>query len=132
MQHLRSVYKVPRGAVARLDMYLYLLQPVFAGVVGVAMLAALSAFVFRGVAITPSSVLWVVVFFFLGFGGVSLGCVARRGRGPAAWVSGFTVGTIYAAYTWLLWPALVRATLRLITARSTWAKTEREALEEPG
>ena len=35
---------------------------------------------------------------------------------------------VYSSYTWLLWPIMVRATWRLVRAKSTWAKTEREAI----
>ena len=36
---------------------------------------------------------------------------------------------VYAFYSWLLWPVLVRSALRQLTERRDWAKTEREPLE---
>ena len=44
---------------------------------------------------------------------------------------GFLIGNLYTFYTWLLWPVLLRSTLRQVTKRDNWAKTEREAIE-PG
>ena len=73
--------------------------------------------------------LWQLVFFYLlGFGGVVLGCVARGAPRGFRWAScgGLLVAQVYAFYSWLLWPVLVRATLRQLTDRRGWAKTERE------
>ena len=36
---------------------------------------------------------------------------------------------MYAFYSWLLWPVLLRSALRQLTERRDWAKTEREVLE---
>jgi hypothetical protein len=35
---------------------------------------------------------------------------------------------IYAAYSWLIWPALTRAAARQFTRRVDWAKTAREPI----
>jgi hypothetical protein len=70
----------------------------------------------------------VVVFYLLGFTGVILGCIARCGRGPLNWVRGWLIANVYAAYTWLLWPVLLRATFRQVVRRGNWVKTPREAL----
>ena len=71
---------------------------------------------------------WQLAFFYaLGFGGVMLGCIARgaaHGFWPA--LRGILVAQVYAFYSWLLWPVLIRATVRQLTDRRAWAKTERE------
>ena len=70
------------------------------------------------------------MFYVLAFGGTILGCIAaRRSEGPRGWVMGFLIGNLYTFYTWLLWPVLLRSTLRQVTKRDNWAKTEREAIE---
>ena len=72
--------------------------------------------------------LWQVVFFYLlGFGGVLMGCIARgAARGVGGALKGVLVAQVYAFYTWILWPVLIRATVRQLTDRRAWAKTERE------
>jgi len=108
-----------------------LLQPVAGAIVGFGVFAAVFAFVNEDVGVVPNSVFLVVAFFVLGFGGVVIGVTARAGRGPRAWLHGLVIGVAYSAYTWLLWPVLVRATWRLMRAKGTWAKTEREAIAPP-
>ena len=44
-------------------------------------------------------------------------------------LTGFLIGNVYALYTWLLWPVLVRSAFRQLTHRRTWSKTEREPIE---
>ena len=39
------------------------------------------------------------------------------------------LGHLYAAYTWMLWPVLLRSPARQLTERKEWAKTEREPIE---
>lgn len=129
MSHLRSVpgFEVTRRA--RLDLIWALLQPIAGTVVGIGVFAAVWAWVTRGAGVVPDAFLVFVVFFLLGFGGVVLGVAARSGRGPKGWLLGILVGVAYSAYTWLLWPVLVRAMWRQLRAKRTWAKTEREAIE---
>ncbi|MGB0112227.1 MAG: glycosyltransferase family 2 protein, partial [Ilumatobacteraceae bacterium] len=129
MGHLRRVPSYAVSRRARFDLTWGLLQPVAAAIVGFGVFAALLAFVTEGVPIVPGSVLVVLLFFVFGFGGVVLGVTARSGRGPRAWIRGLVVGIAYSAYTWLLWPVLIRATWRQIRAKGTWAKTEREAID---
>jgi 1,2-diacylglycerol 3-beta-glucosyltransferase len=128
MSHLPRVRRYPLSWAARADLTWALLQPVAAMVVGVGFMAALWAFVTRGVPIVPQTLLLAVVFAILGFGGLALGVTARTGRGPRAWIVGTSHAIVYSTYTWLLWPIMMRATWRLVRAKSTWAKTEREAI----
>lgn len=128
MTHLRHVHGFDVSRRARFDVSWGLLQPVAAAIVGFGVFAALWALVTRGVSVVPGSLLLVAFYFLFGFGGVVLGVAARRGRGARALVTGIAVGVVYAAYTWLLWPALARATWRQLRAKGTWAKTEREAI----
>jgi hypothetical protein len=37
---------------------------------------------------------------------------------------------VYAAYTWLIWPALAQAAARQATRRVAWAKTAREEIRD--
>lgn len=132
MAHLRRVpgYEVSRRA--RLDLVWALLQPVASAVVCFGLFAALVAVFTSDATLVPSSLLLVAVFFVFGFGGVIIGVAARNGRGPKAWVTGLLIGVAYSAYTWLLWPVLIRATWRLLRSKGTWAKTEREVIEPGG
>ena len=76
---------------------------------------------------------WQLVFFYLlAFGGTSLGCVAAAPSRARAAGFGFLIGQVYTLYTWFLWPVLVRSTVRQLSARDDWAKTEREPIEGPG
>jgi cellulose synthase/poly-beta-1,6-N-acetylglucosamine synthase-like glycosyltransferase len=122
--------KVP--LIARLDLITYLLMPVWQTIVGVSLIVAI-ALAILGVAPFWGDLAWwqLLFFYLLGFGGVLLGCLARgAGHGIRGVVAGVLIAQVYAFYTWLLWPVLVRATARQLTDRRGWAKTEREQLSD--
>ena len=131
---IREVWRAPFCFGARLELVVYLLMPVWQGLVGFALtIAAIFA-------ISGALPLWhngpalqLLLVYLLAFGGTVLGTVAARaGDGPVGWVHGFLLGHVYAVYTWMLWPVLLRSTARLLTERSEWAKTEREAITPAG
>ncbi len=129
-----EVWRAPFCLPARLELVLYLLMPIWQGLVGLALTIAA---VF---AISGALPLWhhgpavqLLFVYLLAFGGTVLGTVAARAAdGPVGWMHGFLLGHLYAMYTWMLWPVLLRSTARQLTERSEWAKTEREALEPAG
>ena len=102
------------------------------GVVGVTLVAALALAVSGQFPFWGNGPWWQLLFFYLlGFGGTVLGCVAARsGRGPRGWLAGIAIGQVYAFYSWLLWPALIRSAMRQLVRRQNWTKTEREPLAE--
>lgn len=128
----RDVWRAPIGLVPRAEQLGYLLMPLWQALVGLALIVAIALWV---TGVTPFwsggpgwQLVWVYVF---AFGGVVLGCIAGRAeQGPRGWLIGFLVAHPYALYTWVLWPVLVRSTLRQLKKRSEWAKTEREPLKE--
>jgi 1,2-diacylglycerol 3-beta-glucosyltransferase len=127
---LRVVFEAPASLVARLDQLTYLLMPFWQAVVGASLLGSLALWATGEVGFWDGGPLWQLLFFWLlGVGGVILGCVARGApRGIRGMLFGVLVAQAYAFYTWLLWPVLVRSTLRQLTDRRGWAKTEREVV----
>jgi 1,2-diacylglycerol 3-beta-glucosyltransferase len=129
MAHLRPVWRAKLPRLVRLDLLAYLLQPIAQALVGVAFAAAIV------LAIVGDFDLWgggwgeLVFFVLLGFGGVLLGCIARGvPRGPGGIAVSLLIIPVYAAYSWIIWPVLARATARQFTRRSNWAKTAREPI----
>lgn len=131
MSLLGTVLKAPRPLSARLETMLYILMPVWQSIIGVAMLTALYLLI-SGQAVLLASDVWLQLLFFyiLGFGGVIMGCVAAgAARGRRGYLTGFFIAQIYAFYSWLIWPVLIRSLWRQLTDQRKWAKTEREAIE---
>lgn len=61
-----------------------------------------------------------------------MGCIARGAhRGWRGILAGIAVAQVYAFYTWLLWPVLLRAGVRQLVDRRDWAKTQREPIGLP-
>jgi 1,2-diacylglycerol 3-beta-glucosyltransferase len=116
--------------VARADQLAYLLLPLWQGLVGAALVAALALAISGEESLWDDGPWWQILFFYLlGFGGVMLGCIARGARNGARGVAGgVLVAQVYAFYSWLLWPVLIRATARQLSERRSWAKTEREPM----
>lgn len=131
MAHIGGVWRSDRSLLVRCDLVAYLLQPALQAVVGIAFVASIVLAILGVANFWDNEDWWVLVFFFvLGFGGITLGCVAR-GAENGLWgiVRGVLLMPLAAAYSWLLWPALVRAALRQAVGRGSWAKTPREPLE---
>ena len=134
MRHLPQVRQIPAALAARADLVWSLTQPALQAVVGVSTIAALIMAVFFGTPFfAPSDDwgwLWLVLLFFLAFGGTALGCLTLgRGRGIRGYLRGLVTAIPYAFYSWLLWPVIVRATWRQARGATSWAKTRREPLE---
>jgi cellulose synthase/poly-beta-1,6-N-acetylglucosamine synthase-like glycosyltransferase len=129
-----EVWRAPLTFGARLELVVYLLMPVWQGLVGFALTIAM---VFLITGVLPiwdhGPAIQLLLVYLLAFGGTVLGTVAARAtKGPVGWLHGFLLGHLYAAYTWMLWPVLLRSSMRQLTERREWAKTEREALEPQG
>ncbi len=133
ISHLPAVRRA-RGLSlpARLDLGAYLLMPFWQAGVGAALIGAV------WLTATGQAGFWLggpwlqlAFFYALGFGGVILGCMARGSRhGLRGMAAGFLIANVYAFYSWMLWPVLVRAAARQALHRRGWAKTEREAIGE--
>lgn len=125
-----QVARAPFGVIPRIELLAYLLMPFWQGIVGIGILAALY------LALTGMAPLWgdgptwqLAFFWLLAFGGTVLGAIASRtSDGVKGWLVGLAIGQIYALYTWMIWPVLIRSTARQIASRDGWAKTEREAI----
>jgi cellulose synthase/poly-beta-1,6-N-acetylglucosamine synthase-like glycosyltransferase len=117
--------------VPRLEMVLYLLTPVFQSIVGLSLVASVVLFA-TGTPIVGKNYLWWLIFIYLlGFGGTMIGCVAARLNAKftlTGLVKGLATAQVYAFYSWILWPVLVRSTFRQLTSRDAWAKTAREKI----
>ncbi len=132
---LGPTLRSPRPLPARIEAAAYILMPLWQSIIGVAMLAA-AYLLITGAApiIGDGNVLLQVLFFYvLGFGGVILGCIAAgAARGRKGYLTGFFIAQLYAFYSWLIWPVLVRSIFRQVTDRRSWAKTGREPVDGDG
>ena len=130
MAHLGATWRAELPLPVRLDLVAYLLQPVIQAVVGVAFALSIVFAIFDVANFWDDSG-WIqlLFFFLLGYGGVTLGCIARgAGRGSAGIAISLLIIPVYAAYSWLIWPVLARAATRQLTRRTDWAKTAREPI----
>jgi cellulose synthase/poly-beta-1,6-N-acetylglucosamine synthase-like glycosyltransferase len=132
MAHLGLAWRAKLPLLVRLDLVAYLLQPVFQALVGVAFAASIVLWIFD-VADFWGDNGWIqlLFFFFLGYGGVLLGCIARGARrGPAGIAFNLLITPVYAAYSWLIWPVLASAASRQALRRRDWSKTARRPIGE--
>ena len=133
MAQLPGVLRAPVSVGARLDLAAYLLNPLWQAVVGLSLVVGLYLFAFEDVPFWTSAMPWwlLLITYSLGFTGAVLGTVARSARRtPWAWLVGLVIAQPYALYSWLLFPVLIRATIRLVARRDSWAKTDREPVGE--
>jgi cellulose synthase/poly-beta-1,6-N-acetylglucosamine synthase-like glycosyltransferase len=130
MRHLGGMARLKRPWLVRLDLIAYLLLPALQAFIGIAFFVSILLLVTGVSSFWGSGGWWQLLFFFiLGAGGVTLGCIARGARkGLSGILRGLLIVPIYAAYTWLIWPALARAAGRQLVGRREWAKTAREPI----
>jgi cellulose synthase/poly-beta-1,6-N-acetylglucosamine synthase-like glycosyltransferase len=129
-----SVWRARVSLVARLELLAYLLMPFWQTIVGMTLVAAIALAIAGTASFWTDGPWWQLAFFYLlGFGGTMLGCIAARaGDGPPSYLRGIAIAQVYAFYSWILWPVLIRSTLRQLGDRREWAKTEREVVPEGG
>jgi len=130
MAHLGGMTRLRRPWLVRLDLVAYLLMPAIQALVGLAFVASIFLAIFNVADFWGNGGWWQIAFFFLlGYGGITLGCIARGARtGPAGIAKSLVIVPVYAAYTWLIWPVLARAVTRQLLHRTNWAKTAREPI----
>lgn len=126
-----EVLRSPRPLIARIESAAYIMMPFWQSIIGVSMLVALCLLITGEAVIWDTDNPWQMFFFYmLGFGGVIMGCVAARAaQGWRHALMGLLIAQVYAFYTWLIWPVLLRSTFRQLTDRRTWSKTDREPLD---
>ena len=127
MGHLGGVARLDRSWLVRLDLFAYLLMPALQTLVGIAFVVSI-VFAIVGVAdFWQGGGWWLLLVLFFGLGGVFLGCLARGARnGVVGILTSLLIIPVYAAYSWLIFPVLVRAVARQALGRRDWAKTARE------
>lgn len=127
-----EMMRAPLGLGARLEQLVYLLMPVWQGIVGAGMIAAIILWITGTAPFWGHGPTWQLgLFYLLAYGGTTLGCVAAlASRGRFGWLRGLLTAQVYAPYTWFLWPVLLRSTARQLSNRAEWSKTEREPLLE--
>ncbi len=138
LQAMRLIGPITRSDIylpARIEQVIYLLMPILQGIVGASLVGAL---VLRlgGTDLVGGSIWWILFIYLLGFGGSLMGCLAARvdnGIDFAGVVKGLLSAQVYAFYSWLLWPVLVRSAGRQLVGFDSWAKTDREQIgaDEP-
>jgi 1,2-diacylglycerol 3-beta-glucosyltransferase len=126
---LGAMWRAPFARPARLGEIFYLLMPVWQATVGAGLVCAIALFVLGLAPIIPSIQVWPEVYI-LGFSNSVLGCLATRTtHGWRSWLRALGLAHLYALYTWLLFPVLVRSIARQLGTRRDWARTDRVPLE---
>jgi 1,2-diacylglycerol 3-beta-glucosyltransferase len=127
-----QVLGAPFGLGARLEQMAFIFLPIWQGIMLCGMVVSVMLAILGVASFWGDGPTWQLIFFYLlAFGGTSLGCIAAKsGRGPLGWLQGLLIGQVYTFYTWMLWPVLLRSTVRQLARRDSWAKTAREALDE--
>ena len=126
---LRAMWRSPFPRRARIGEALYLLMPLWQTIVGRALLTAIMLAAFGIVPLIPSPQVLPEVYV-LGFSNAILGCLATRHEsGWRGWIRAIVVAHLYALYTWVLFPVLLRSIARQLGTRRDWARTDRVPLE---
>ncbi len=123
-------FRAPLSLLARADLIGMLCMPVIQLVIGVDFLLMLALWAFGYLDALFSAWTSFVAFYLLGFTGTIVGCM-QRGFAMRGWrgaLSGFGLSHVYAIYSWVIWPVLVRAIFRQVRGRRGWAKTDREVV----
>jgi 1,2-diacylglycerol 3-beta-glucosyltransferase len=125
---LGATLRAPFSLWARLEESFYLFMPLWQSLVGLGFLTAIVLWLTGQVGLVPSAETLPLVYV-LGFSNGVLGCfAARQASGWRSWLRAILVAHLYALYTWILFPVLVRSLARQATTRRDWSRTDREPL----
>jgi 1,2-diacylglycerol 3-beta-glucosyltransferase len=126
---LRAIWHAPFPRRARIGEALYLLMPLWQTIVGSALIAAITLAALGLVPLIPSPQV-IPEVYVLGFSNAILGCLATRHEsGWRGWFRAIVVAHLYALYTWVLFPVLLRSIARQLGTRHDWSRTDRVPLE---
>ena len=128
MPQIGGLSRMRRRAPVRADQVAALLHPIAQTIVGLALLASIVLWLLDLANLVPRNGSWLLILIFLatGYGGITLGCIARAGRnGTGALWSSLLIVPVYTVYTWMIWPVIWRAAVRLALNKEGWAKTAR-------
>ena len=125
---LRAMWRSPFPRSARAGEVLYLMMPLWQAIVGAAFVCAIVLAALGIASVIPSAEILPEVYV-LGFSNSVLGCLATRRTAGRGRLRSILVAHLYAVYTWLLFPVLLRALLRQMGTRREWSRTDRVALE---
>jgi cellulose synthase/poly-beta-1,6-N-acetylglucosamine synthase-like glycosyltransferase len=125
---LRAMWRSPFPRSARAGEVLYLMMPLWQAIVGAAFVCAIVLATLGIASVIPSAEILPEVYV-LGFSNSVLGCLATRHAAGRGRLRSILVAHLYAVYTWLLFPVLLRALLRQMGTRREWSRTDRVALE---
>jgi cellulose synthase/poly-beta-1,6-N-acetylglucosamine synthase-like glycosyltransferase len=132
MTYLGRVTRGPLRWWRCFDLLGVLVLPIVQGIVGVSLGCSIWFAVVKGYRVVPASPVLIAAFLVLGMGSTVIGCVARCGGSWRGVLRSVPVAVAYVAYTWMMWPVLIRSTLRVLLRRGSWAKTEREIVPDEG
>ncbi|MCO5315275.1 MAG: glycosyltransferase [Solirubrobacterales bacterium] len=122
---------------ARIEQVVFLLMPILQMVIGASFVASIYLWLFADVRFFTHADRWwwLYLLYLLGFGGTVMGSIAAKTGDRLVIlgvIKGILTGQVYAFYTWLLWPVLLRSSARQLIGRGTWAKTPREQIDPAG
>lgn len=114
--------------LARVDMAYYLITPALQLLTGSALISAVLLAIFDDLPFWRGAWPMLAFYLLLSFGPGFLGLLTR-GKGWRGVVVAVLCVLPYTVYSWLIFPVLVRGLLRMLSGRSTWAKTAREPID---
>lgn len=126
-----SSIRNPRiGFIAKCDQLWYLITPLVQALMGVSVVLSVAFLVFE--VVEPEWTLFVIVllYMFSVFPGVVGVLFARRSRKITQFLANILIAHLYVVYSWLVYPVVYRALLRMIFRRQSWAKTNRESVHQ--
>jgi cellulose synthase/poly-beta-1,6-N-acetylglucosamine synthase-like glycosyltransferase len=116
------------SVAARFDQLWYLLTPIVQAWIGLSVVLS-AVFLATGLVRPTLSVIVLVIFYVLsvlpGIVGVFF---ATMKRGIRSFLVSMLLAHLYLVYSWLIYPVVYRALLRVVLGRGSWAKTKREAI----
>jgi len=125
---LGATWRSPFPRSARTGEVLYLLMPLWQAIVGAAFVCAIVLAALGIASVIPSPEILPEVYV-LGFSNSVLGCLATRHVAGRGRLHSILIAHLYAIYTWLLFPVLLRALVRQMGTRREWSRTDRVPLE---
>lgn len=126
---VRGVRRMDVSLLAKADYVFYLLTPLMQVLSGVGLVTSIVVAFTTRLTFWASAIPVLIFFLALTLGPGFLG-ILTGGKGLLRVLTAVVLVVPYTIYSWLIYPVVVRALLRLMIGSNSWAKTAREPIDD--
>lgn len=125
----RGVRRIEASVFAKIDYFYYLITPAVQLLTGIGLATSIVVAFTHRLAFWAAAVPVLIFFLALTIGPGFFGIISG-GKGIGRLFTAIVLVVPYTIYSWLIYPVVIRALMRLLIGANSWAKTDREPIDD--